>query len=85
MDEKPNKTSDREYYMFALRIVGDFGASIAIPVVVLALLGKFLDQKYHHAPWFMVGGFVLAAFTSGKLIYRKAKLYGSEYQRMDRR
>ena len=82
MDEKPKKTSDREYYMFALRIVGDFGASIAIPVVVLVLLGKFLDQKYHYTPWFMVGGFVLAALTSGKIIYRKARLYGGEYQKM---
>ena len=84
MDEKPKKTSDREYYMFALRIVGDFGASIAIPVVTLVLLGKYLDQKYHHAPWFMLGGFILAALVSAKIIYRKSKLYGSEYQRMDK-
>jgi F0F1-type ATP synthase assembly protein I len=63
MEEKqPQKKSDRAYYLFALKIVGDFGASIAVPVVVFALLGQWLDEKYHSAPWLMVVGFALAAF-----------------------
>ncbi|MSU75649.1 MAG: AtpZ/AtpI family protein [Candidatus Magasanikbacteria bacterium] len=85
MEDKPNKTTDREYYLFALRIVGDFGASIAIPVVVFVLIGHYFDEKYHHAPWFTVIGFALAALSSGKIIYKKARKYGEEYQAMNRK
>ncbi len=72
--------SDRRYWLFGLRIVGDFGATIAIPVVVFAYLGKRLDVRWGTAPWLLIIGFVLAALISGALIYRKAKRYGKEYQ-----
>lgn len=74
---------DRKYYLFALRIIGDFGASIAVPVVVFVLIGQWLDGKYDKGPWFTVLGFALAAILSGKMIYKKAKKYGSEYQSLD--
>lgn len=83
MENKPKKTTDREYYMFAIRIIGNFGASIAIPVVALVLLGQYLETRYAFAPWGKVLGFALAAFTSGKIIYRKAKVYGAEYQKLN--
>lgn len=74
--------SDREYYLFALRIIGDFGVNIAVPVVVLALLGEYLDDKYGWTPIATISGFILAALISGIIIYRKAKKYGREYQDM---
>ena len=80
MDEKTPKNNDREYYFFALRIAGNFGATIAIPVVILALAGKVLDVKYHTGYLFIIIGFVLAAVLSGVLIYKNAKKYGKEYQ-----
>lgn len=80
MDQKAPQKSDRQYYMFALRIVGDFGASIAVPVVLFALLGQYLDEKYNKSPWFTILGFVLAAVITARLIYRKAKKYGDQYQ-----
>lgn len=73
---------DRHYWLFGLRIVGDFGATIAIPVVVFAYLGKRFDTRFDTAPWLLVAGFVLAALISGTMIYRKAKRYGKEYQEM---
>lgn len=82
MPELGKKTTDRAYYFFALRIVGDFGATIAVPVVLGALIGQWLDEKYHQAPLFLVIGFVVAALLSGKLIYKKAKKYGEEYQKL---
>ena len=75
---------DRRYYLFALRIIGDFGASIAVPVVVFVLFGQWLDGKYDKSPWFTVIAFVLAAVLSGRMIYKKAKRYGKEYQDIDR-
>ncbi|MDO8499537.1 MAG: AtpZ/AtpI family protein [bacterium] len=82
METTPEKKSDRVYYMFALRIVGDFGATIAIPVVVLAMLGQYLDNKYSTQPIFLVAGFVIAFVFSAVSIYRKAKKYGADYQKL---
>lgn len=75
---------DRKYYLFAIRIIGDFGASIAVPVVVFVLIGQWLDGKYNKSPWFTVIAFVLAAVLSGKMIYKKAEKYGKEYQDLDK-
>lgn len=79
------KTPDREYILFAMRIMGDFGVSIAAPVVIFVLIGQYLDDKYRRSPWFTIAGFVLAAALSGIMIYRKAKKYGQEYERLNRR
>ena len=79
----PGVESDRKYYLFALKIVGDFGATIAVPVVVFALLGQYLDNRWGHSPLFTLLGFALAALLSGRMIYQKAKRYGSEYQKLD--
>jgi hypothetical protein len=80
MEQRPDNSNDRKYYLFALRIAGDFGASIAIPVVVLVLAGRWIDGKYHTGFTYTIAGFVLAALISGKIIYDKAKRYGKEYQ-----
>ena len=76
------KTTDRQYYLFALRIIGDFGATIAVPIVIFVLIGQWLDGKYNKGPLFTILAFVLAALISGKIIHKKAKQYGKEYQKM---
>lgn len=68
--------------LMGFRIVGDFGASIAIPVVVFVLIGQWLDEKYLARPYFTVAAFILAALLSGRLIYKKAKQYGKEYHEL---
>lgn len=80
MDEKPTKTSDRQYYLFALRIASDFGATIAVPVITFVLVGRWMDKKYDKRVLFTIMGFVLAALISGRIIYKKSKRYGKEYQ-----
>ncbi len=80
MEPTLKKTTDRQYYLFALRIAGDFGATIAIPVVMFVLIGRWLDGKYDKGALFTVIGFVLAALISGRIIYKKSKQYGKEYQ-----
>lgn len=69
--------------MFALRIAGDFGISIAAPVVVFVLIGQWLDGKYGTGIRYTVLAFIFAALLSAKIIYRKAKQYGKEYQNLD--
>lgn len=74
--------NDRRYWVFGLRIAGDFGLTIAIPVVVFAYFGKQFDTRFGTTPWLLIGGFVFAALLSGTMIYRKAKRYGKEYQNL---
>ncbi len=81
-ETKVNKTSDRQYYTFALRIIGDFGASIAIPVIVSVLIGQYLDEKYQRSPLFTIIAFVISALISAKIIHKKAKRYGILYQKL---
>lgn len=85
MPEESQKNRDREYYFFALRIIGDFGVSLAAPVVVFVLIGQWLDAKYSTSPRFTIAAFVIAALTSANIIYKKAKRYGKEYQEIDRK
>mgnify|MGYP001568700166 FL=1 len=82
-DNQPKKTSGRQYQLFAFKMLGDFGASIAAPVVLFVLIGQYLDGKYDKSPLFTILGFVLAALSSAKIIYKKAKKYGDEYKRMN--
>lgn len=82
MEEQKPKNTDRQYYLFALRIVGDFGANIAIPVVAFVLVGQYLDDRYQKGSLFTIIGFVLAALVSGRIIYKKSKKYGEEYQKL---
>jgi F0F1-type ATP synthase assembly protein I len=81
-DVGTKKSTSREYSLFVFKIIGDFGAAIAVPIVLLALAGQYLDEKYHRGPIFTILGFILAAFISGKIIYKKAKIYGEEYKRL---
>ncbi|MBI5728650.1 MAG: AtpZ/AtpI family protein [Candidatus Magasanikbacteria bacterium] len=82
MEEQNKPKNDHSYYLFALKIVGDFGATISIPIVALALLGKYLDERWQTGPWLLILGFALSLLISGKIIYRKAKKYGREYQKL---
>ena len=82
-DNEPKKTNSYRYQLFAFKMLGDFGASIAVPVVLFVLLGQYLDGKYGRSPLFTIMGFVLAALLTAKIIYKKAKRYGEEYKKMN--
>ena len=71
---------DRRFALLGLRITGDFGATIAVPIVGFVLAGQWLDSRYAAGPWFTIAAFLLSALLSGRMIYRKAKAYGREYQ-----
>ncbi len=80
----PNDPKDRKYMMMGLRIAGDFGATIAVPVILFVIAGQWLDDKYDKSPWFTVLAFLLAALVSGKMLYKKAKEYSKEYENIDK-
>jgi hypothetical protein len=74
--------AERQYLLLATRIIGDFGVTIAVPVVVLALAGKAADERFGTAPYLRIGGFILAALCTAVLIRRKAERYGRDYRRI---
>ncbi len=76
---------ERKYYVFAIKIAGYFGATIAIPVVVSALIGQKMDSFYGTRPLFLIIGMILAAILTGLLIYKKAKKYGQQFQDLDKK
>lgn len=84
-NDKKINTRDKEYMRLGLRIVGDFGATLAVPVVVFVLVGQWLDNKYHHTYLFTAIAFVLAALTSARMIYKKAKQYDKLYRDIEKK
>lgn len=80
----PEDKKDRAYMLMGLRIAGDFGASIAVPVVLFVLAGQWLDGKYGTGARYTIAGFALAALLSAKMIYTKAKQYAKEYEQLEK-
>ena len=79
----PQDKKERQYMLLGLRIIGDFGAIIALPVVMFVLVGQYLDEKYATGWKFTALGFILAVPLSGIMIFKKAKAYGEEYKKLD--
>ena len=51
----------------------DVGFAIIIPLVILALLGRFLDQKIGTSPLFLIIGILLSLVSTTVIIYKKTK------------
>ncbi len=81
----PKNEKDRRYMLLGFRIVGSFGAIIALPVIAFVLLGQYMDAKFGHAPWWTVGGFVTASILTVLIIRKKAKEYGKEYTALNKK
>ena len=64
----------------ALSFVWEVVLSIVIPTTLLALLGRWLDQRWHTSPWMTLLGLVLALGSAYLIAGRKA----TEYQEMMR-
>lgn len=65
MDEE----KQREFSAWSLAF--ELGWQIAIPLVALALLGRYADKYFDTSPWLLVAGVVLAAITTSFMVYRK--------------
>jgi hypothetical protein len=51
----------------------ELGFIIALPLVVLALGGKWLDTKTHTTPWFTILGIIIAIATTSIWLTRRIK------------
>jgi F0F1-type ATP synthase assembly protein I len=64
---KNNKTDNWSVFSLALEL----GYIVAIPIVVLALAGRWIDKKLDSAPWFLLLGIVISIIISTYLVYKK--------------
>lgn len=55
----------------AIKLAWELGYTIAIPLVVLALFGRFLDKKFDTSPWLLFLGILISIFISSFGVYRK--------------
>lgn len=55
----------------ALGFAWELGYSIAVPLVVFALVGRLLDKYLGTSPWLLLVGLLLAIVSSSYIVYKK--------------
>ncbi|MDD5489731.1 MAG: AtpZ/AtpI family protein [Candidatus Moranbacteria bacterium] len=63
------KSSDKQFS--ALGLAWELGYTIAVPLVALAILGRFLDKKLGTAPWLLLAGILVSVTVSSWAVYKK--------------
>jgi F0F1-type ATP synthase assembly protein I len=66
-----NEKESNEKSWSVMRIAWDLGYIIAVPLVLFALLGRYLDKKLGTSPYLLLAGVILAVGLSSWLVYRK--------------
>ena len=74
---------DAAYQRLAMRIFADFSGTIAVPAVLGALLGKWLDNKLGTEPWLLITVLTSALVATAVIVVRKAKHYSEIYNSLD--
>ena len=67
-----------------MKIFTQFSGTIAVPAVLAALTGKWLDTKYGTTPTFIIILLILAFLSTAVLIAKKAKEFQAEYKSINK-
>lgn len=52
-----------------IALLGQIGLIIAIPIVVLTLVGRYLDNRFDTSPWFLLSSVIVAFIVSSGILY----------------
>jgi len=63
-------TKNKDSYS-ALGLAWQLGYTIAVPLVALALLGRFLDKKLGTSPFLLLAGILVSIGVTTWLVYKK--------------
>jgi F0F1-type ATP synthase assembly protein I len=80
MADKNESAKERRLAAFALRIAGDIGGTIAIPVAILTWIGRRLDVFLETRPYMVVISICIAFVISVVAVCHKALNYGDQYR-----
>ena len=67
--KQEKKEIDSQWSVFSLAM--ELGYLISIPLVVMALLGRFLDKKLDSSPWLFLVGICTSILLTTYLVYKK--------------
>jgi len=57
----------------ALGLAWELGYTIAVPLVLFALAGRFLDKKLGTSPFLLLAGILISIGVTSWLVYKKTK------------
>jgi ATP synthase protein I len=57
----------------ALGLAWELGYTIAVPLVLFALIGRFLDKKLGTSPFLLLAGILLSIGVTSWLVYKKTR------------
>lgn len=77
--------SDAAYQRLAMRVFADFSGTIAVPAVLAALLGQWLDARYGTEPKLLILCFLIAFLLTAFIVVKKARFYGKKYQELNQK
>ncbi len=63
----------RSPFWQAVALAWELGYTIAIPIVLLAFAGRFLDRKFGASPWFLLTGVLLSIIMSSIAVTMKVR------------
>jgi len=68
---------------FALSFIGQVGIATAVPLVALALLGRYLDQQFNTTPKLFIIGIAIAAVASVLILRQITKKMIAGIKKLD--
>ncbi len=71
MNKEKNQKPDSSWS--ALGLAWELGYMIAIPLVLFALIGRFLDKKLGTSPFLLLAGILISIGVTSWLVYRKTR------------
>ncbi len=70
---EPRLGREKSVFWQAVSLTFKFGYTITIPLVALALGGRFLDKKFDSSPLLLLVGIVLSLIVSSTVLLVKVK------------
>jgi len=67
-------------YRLAFKIFADFSGTIAVPAVLAALFGKWVDGIYGTEPRYLVIFLFIALLSTARIVWKKAYTYKKQYE-----
>ena len=81
---KNSQPKNKKAWVSSLNLAFQLGYTIAIPLVALTLLGRFLDKKFGTSPWLLIAGVIISLIITSWFIFIKINRIMSDLDRCER-